>query len=102
MLVELVKELDSKNLKKVEETLLELVKKTKSKEDVQRLFILDTFPRLFNLLSYESLRVPALSILANCANLDDNWRETVSAFSKFIWLDMIHIVCIKIILKRKF
>lgn len=69
--------LDSGNASIVLDSLGRLVKRTSSKEDVTELLNLGTFPKLFSLLNEKQYQVQVLSILANCANINDEWRQTV-------------------------
>ena len=65
---------------KIDQALKALTKKTKSLDEVTELFKLGGFQKLYKLLSdgqgvFDSV---VLSILANCSNLDQNWRTAVS------------------------
>ena len=76
----IVDSVTSVDLQEREKSLLLLLKKTKHKDEVENLFELDLKTKLFDLLEEtdSKYKIAVLSILANCANISDNWREIVS------------------------
>ena len=78
-LSELIRTVQSGNVQKREESLLELRKRTKDSEDISLLHRLKFGDVLFELLEEwkTKYQVVVLSILANCTNLNEQWREFV-------------------------
>ncbi|XP_066932673.1 armadillo repeat-containing protein 5-like [Clytia hemisphaerica] len=76
---DLIRIVQSGNVQKREESLLELRKRTKDSEDVSFLHRLEFGNVLFQLLEEwkTKYQVVVLSILANCTNLNEQWREFV-------------------------
>jgi hypothetical protein len=77
---ELIKSINSPNVQKTEEALLEVRKRSKNNVDVEAFFQLDLQTPLFDLLERNNgkYQVVVLSIVANCASINEKWRQIVS------------------------
>lgn len=73
----IVSTFSSRDLQEKEESFLLLLRKTKHGDDVEKLFGLNLQSQLFGLLEDGEIKykTAVLSIFANCANINDRWRQ---------------------------
>ena len=81
-MTELIELLQVSNTNEHDNVLSEICRRTKSYDNIEELFNLSGCEALFPFLRSETEGIvnKALSVFANCTNLDEKWRKAVSKF----------------------
>ena len=79
-MAELIELLQTSNTNEHDNVLSEICRRTKSYDNIEELFNLSGCEALFPFLRSETEVIvnKALSVFANCTNLDEKWRKAVS------------------------
>ena len=79
-MAELIELLQTSNTNEHDNILSEICRRTKSYDSIEELFNLNGCETLFPFLRSETEGIinKALSVFANCTNLDERWRKAVS------------------------
>ena len=82
-MTELIELLRTSNANEHDNLLSEICRRTKSYDSIEELFNLNGCETLFPFLRSETEGIvnKALSVFANCTNLDERWRKAVSKFT---------------------